>query len=301
MATHLYWHPDIFLHDQAAQHCAMEENRIARIFSRLSAVEGAQPVLATPASTDVFRLVHSDAYVDHLLSVAPTQPGQRHAFDSETIMNEHTLGALQLSAGAVCQAVDAVLQGSAQNAFCAVYAGHHADAQGAQGFCFTNQVAIAGKYALAKGVQKLAILDIDTHSGNGTIMAFWEPDERVIFAETHQPGYPGAFMPPNKPPHILRRKCTHPAYFMQYWKKMLAQVKEFGPELILVSAGFDAHKADPLSAMGLSDVHYQQLAQEILAVSPRVVATLEGGYNLDSASRCAALFMTEMVKKGMTQ
>lgn len=296
MKTHLYWHPDIFLHDLVAGHSAMAENRLERFFEIMAAVPGVRTELALPVGTSRFLMAHHPEYVQRLCEAAPVVPGEQHALDSETILNEHTLRTLQLSVGAVCQAVDAVRKGDAVNAFCCGYAGHHAGPRGTSGFCFVNPIAIAARYALERGVQRLAILDFDTHAGNGTILSFLEPDSRVMFAETYQPGYPGKFLPGDqRPPHILRKKCNHPAFFLQHWRKMLSQISGFHPELVLVSAGFDAHREDPLSRMGLSDFHYQQLAKEILAITPRVVATLEGGYNLESAPRCAGLFLAEMV------
>lgn len=295
LLTQLYGHPDIFLHDSAADHGAMAHNRLEHIYNVVSQTPNVQLVEAIPASRSVLELAHTAAFVEKLHRAAP-DAGETFGFDNETVMNEHTLRTLLLSAGAACQAVDAVLDGMAKNAFCVTYAGHHATPDKAMGFCFTNPVAIAGKHALARGVQRLAVLDIDTHSGNGTVMAFLNDGASVLFAETYQPGYPLACMPSEFPSHIHRHKVRNPNEFVRYWRDLLSTVRAFGPELILVSAGFDAHQADPLGRQGLSDEHYRWIAGQIAAITPRMVAVLEGGYNLGSTSRCASIFLSEMVE-----
>lgn len=296
--TLLFGHPDIYKHDAVANHVAMESNRIQRIYDTLASVEGVHAQQSPLATRETLELAHSREFISHLVDNAPTVSGKVFAIDQETIMNEHTLNALLRTAGGVCAGVDAVLAGEAKNAFNVGYAGHHALPDAAMGFCFTNAIAIAGKYALEKGVKKLAILDIDTHSGNGTVMSFWPADERVLFAETYQQGFPGNFMPGNRPPHILRKLSKTATDFYYDWKNLLKDVAVFGPELILLSAGFDAHIADPLGTIGLNDNSYEWLMGEILKISPHVVATLEGGYNLDSTSRCAAIALRSMVQAG---
>jgi acetoin utilization deacetylase AcuC-like enzyme len=297
MTTKVFSHPDIFLHDAAAQHCAMETTRIRRIYDRVSAVSGvelAQPYLA---GRELFELNHTNEFVSHLFEVAP-QGEERYEFDGETVMNRHTLRALQLSVGAVCQAVEEVLSARATNAFSVGYAGHHATPDRAMGFCFVNSVAIAARYALARGVQRIAVVDFDTHSGNGTVVSFFEPDERVMFAETYQPGFPGAFLRHGAPPHILREKCKSAKDFAHAWTRLLRKLAAHRPELILASAGFDAHMTDPLGVMGLADSAYSWIGRELVRITPRIVATLEGGYNVDTTARCASLFVSELVRAG---
>lgn len=304
MNTQIIYHPDIFLHDAAANHVQMESDRIARVAKAVLAVPGVAPVLAQPATARQVCRNHDPEFIKHLLTVSP-EPGQPpHMIDRETILNEHTLRAMVLSAGAACQGVDAVMDGRALNAFCPVYAGHHAEASHAAGFCFINSVAIAAKHALARGAQRVAILDIDTHSGNGTVMSFIHekpaPGEapRVLFAETYQEGYPHSFLPGYCPDHILRRRVKAPYQFHHSWTELLEKVAAYDPELVIVSAGFDAHMADPLGQIRLLDDNYQRIAREILAVCPRVVACLEGGYDVDATARCAAYFVWEMVRVG---
>lgn len=300
MTTHIYYHPNIFLHDAEADHVAMAENRIATICKAVLAVPGAEGVLAHSAEFSQIERNHDSAFVEYLIKRTPEAEGAVYRIDNETILNRHTWAAMKLSAGAACQAVDAVLDGRADNAFCPVYAGHHAQRNRAAGFCFINSVAIAAHHALFRGVKRLAILDIDTHSGNGTVLSF-SNDPRVLFAETYQPGYPGDFMSRLTAPNVLRLKCDAPWQFLQGWFHLLSSVAEFKPELILVSAGFDAHASDPLGTIGLLDKDYSWAAKAILGTCPKVVACLEGGYNVEATARCAALFVDEMVKAGASQ
>lgn len=295
MPTHVYSHPDIFLHD-AAGHVAMATDRIARIYAQVSAVPGVVLHQAREATQAELERNHSADFLGQLRENTPAEDGMRHYIDNETVLNRHTWRALTLSAGAACQAVDAVLDGTAANAFCVTYAGHHAQEEAAGGFCFTNQAAIAARHALARGAQRVAVLDIDTHSGNGTVLSLMG-DERVLFAETFQAGYPGNFLGGFCPDNVQRERCSSPAEFRQSWTDLLAKVAAFAPDIIVVSAGFDAHRADPLGAMGLCDEDYRWVAGEILNVNRRVVACLEGGYNVEVTARCAALFTGELVAR----
>ena len=301
VATAIYWHPDIFLHDAHANHVAMAHDRIWKVFERVSSVPGVERRLATPATADDLKLVHDDEFIDHLLAVAPVKHGETYAFDRETIMNPHTLPTLLLSTGAVMQAVDAVLGAQVSNAFCASYAGHHATPTWPQGFCFTNPVAIAARHALNQGVQRLAVIDFDTHSGNGTALSLVGEPQRVLFAETYQGGYPGTVFPNGTPAHILRTKCRNAKDFAYAWRRHLPKIAAFEPELILVSAGFDAHIRDPLGQIGLADEAYRWLANELLAITPKMVAVLEGGYHEEATPRCAALFVSQLVQAAERQ
>lgn len=310
MTTLIVHHPDIALHDRHASHGIMADNRIDSVANAVLGVQGVTARLARPATILQLGRYHTQAYLDNLQRNAPTQPGQTHCFDDETQMNSHTWRALQLSAGAACDAVDAVMREEAVNAFCPVYAGHHAGPDSAEGFCIINTVAVAMHYAIAAGIKRLAVLDIDTHSGNGTIAAVrrYDPgdpdcvpgagtDVSVLFAETYQNGYPGNFLVGRKPANVFRERVGARYQFFVAWEgELLPTIRTFAPEMILVSAGFDTHMADPLGDVRLLDCDYPRIAQAILAVCPRVVAVLEGGYDIDATSRCAALFVESMVE-----
>lgn len=299
-ATRLYFHPAIARHDAAANHVIMAPERVQSIWAAVRYLEGTEPHWAQDLPLDRFALAHDPQFLQELQDHAPTEEGQQWAFNRETVLNMHTLSALRHSAGAACQAVRAVLDGAAANAFCCTYAGHHAGRASAQGFCITNPVAIAARYALYEGVEKVVVLDFDTHSGNGTIDILREDVGRVLFAETYQKGYPGNFLRGPAPAHILRRKVDKPSEFLLHWKQLLQAVRAFEPELVLVSAGFDAHAADPLSVVSLQDWHYEQLFAHILEASPRVVSVLEGGYNLETTQRLAAKWVQALVRAGQT-
>lgn len=288
------WHPDIFLHDATAKHVAMDPRRIATVQESVAAVAGVVSQLCEPASRAQLERVHDAEYLDELAATALLADGEIFAFDRETRLTRHSWRALELSAGGACQAVDAVLAGRARHAFNAGYAGHHAQAAHASGFCFTNPVAIAALHARAMGVERVAVLDIDTHSGNGTVLSLLRRPE-ILFAETYQQGYPGSFLPGVRPDHILREKCNKAREFGYAWTRLLERVKAFAPQLVLVSAGFDAHGADPLGVPGLSDEHYRWVADGIAALGAPVVATLEGGYSVPDTARCAALFVERLV------
>lgn len=296
MSTRIYHHPDIFLHDAEANHVAMESNRIARVFETVSQVPGVELVEAEPATLEQIERNHDASFVWDLMNRTPKNAGEEYRIDDETILNRHSWRAMELSAGAVCQAVDAVIDGQTTNAFCPVYAGHHAQYSRAAGFCFINMVAIGAHHALARGLERVAILDIDTHSGNGTVLSFLD-EPRVLFAETYQEGYPHSFLPGYCPPNIRRVRAKAPYQFWDGWDTLLDEVAQFKPQLILVSAGFDAHFNDPLGTIKLSDADYVKIIRKILDISPNVVANLEGGYHLSTTSRCAALMVQEMVTR----
>ena len=295
-ATAIYWHPSIFLHDLHANHAAMDARRIETVAHTLLSLEDVQPALAEPATPEQLGRAHHPAYLAYLATSASLPDGERIVLAPDTVLNRHTWRALQLSAGAACQAVDAVLAKRVAHAFNPVYAGHHADYEGADGFCFVNTVLVGALHAQARGVQRIAVLDFDVHSGNGTIMGLLDRPE-FFFAETYQPGYPGAFMQRiNRPAHILRKKCENRPDVLKAWSGFFDSLKAWQPELVMVSAGFDAHRADPLGMLGLVDADYAWLANGLLSLDAPVVATLEGGYSVPDVARCATLFVNTLAQ-----
>ena len=205
---------------------------------------------------------------------------------------------------ALVAAVDAVLNGEDTNAFCAVRPpGHHAEPAAAMGFCLYNNVAIGALHALrVRGLNKVAVIDIDVHHGNGT-QTIAEREKDLLFASTHEyPFYPGtgAARETGLDGNVIN--CPLPEGTSgQAWRrvmerKVLPAVDAFSPDLILISAGFDAHEADPLADLALTDADYAWGASAILDVAKkrcggRVVSTLEGGYDLDALRRSAAAFV----------
>lgn len=292
--TTIFWHPDIFLHDRHGQHQAMLPERIETIQKAVSNVPGISERLAAPAPLSRFELVHAREFIHDLQLNAPKVPGEIYEFDSDTIMNPQTLQTLKLSVGAVCEAVDAVHENQTTNAFCPVYAGHHALPARAMGFCFTNAIAVGAKYAATLGYSRIGVADFDTHSGNGTLIAL-QNDPRYLFVETHQPGFPGRFISRfNTPPNVLQFETATGSAGRISWRdaweyKLLPALSKFQPEILLVSAGFDAHKNDPLGLTNLEDEDYIWLTREFARIQPHIVSVLEGGYSIPDVSRCARL------------
>jgi acetoin utilization deacetylase AcuC-like enzyme len=241
---------------------------------------------ATPA--ELLR-VHTEA---HLSRVASTR-GRTVRFDPDTQAGPHSFEAALRAAGAAVDAVDRVLEGEIERAFCAVRPpGHHAEAGRAMGFCFFNNVAVAATHALHRGLRKVAIIDFDVHHGNGT-QAIFEDDPRVLYVSSHAyPFYPGtgALDEVGEGPgrgFTVNLPLPHgmgDLEFARIYRTIVEPVaRTFDPELVLVSAGFDAHRGDPLAGMDLTSLGYCELTEVCLraasgAARGRVVAVLEGGY-----------------------
>ena len=222
--------------------------------------------------------------------------GRAAAFDADTFTSPGTYDAVYLAAGAAVSAVDHVLDsGSGARAFALVRPpGHHAERNRAMGFCFFNNIAIAAAHARARGLARVAIVDYDVHHGNGTQWSFYD-DPSVLFISSHQyPYYPGTGAAadigagPGKGFTVnlpLAAGATDADYELAYAKVALPILTKFRPELILISAGFDAHRDDPLAGMRLTGPYFGHLTSAIVTVADqccdgRVVAITEGGYDL---------------------
>lgn len=296
MTVGIFWHPEVFLHDQHANHRAMASNRIAHIAEAVLACVDVRAVVALPAAREQLARAHDPDYLAHLASSAQLADGETMTLALDTELNRYSWRALTLSAGAACQAVDAVLAREVAHAFNPVYAGHHAAYTGADGFCFINTALVAAFHARARGAARVALVDFDVHSGNGTINGLMARPE-FLFAETFQPGYPGAFFQKTpRPEHILRRKCLERRDFLRAWHGFFETLRAWAPDLVIVSAGFDAHRADPLGTLKLLDEDYAWLAHGLRTLAAPVVATLEGGYSVPDVARCAALFVETLAR-----
>jgi acetoin utilization deacetylase AcuC-like enzyme len=280
------WHPE-------------SPERLAAINDHLIAVgltSHLAPFEAPPASRDAVTRAHTASYVSGLEARIPKQGYE--PIDPDTSMNPDTWEAALRAAGAVIDATDRVVTGELANAFCAVRPpGHHAVKHGAMGFCFLNNVAIGVLHAIERhGLQRVAVIDFDVHHGNGT-EDILSGDERVLMASFFQhPFYPysGTENPAknmvNVPLPAGTRGDKVREVVEQIW---LPRLEAFEPQMIFVSAGFDAHREDDLGQMGLVEADYAFITRKLMDLAARtarnrIVSTLEGGYNLSALARSVA-------------
>jgi len=299
MTTLLYTHPACLAHDPGRHHPESPARLRAVLtafdepeFTRLERREAPQA-----ARQDLLR-VHPQRHVDGILGAVP-KTGYV-AIDADTVLSPASGEAALRAAGAVAAAVDAVVAGQGDNAFCAVRPpGHHAEPQRAMGFCLFNNVAIGALRAHeVHGLARVAVVDFDVHHGNGTQAAF-ETDGSLFYASTHQyPLYPGTGSASetgvgnvvNVP---LRPMAGSSQFRFGLTQRILPALDAFRPELVLVSAGFDAQKSDPLAQLMLDEADYTWVTEKLLEIAyrhakGRLVATLEGGYDLPALAASAA-------------
>ncbi len=288
-------HNDCVNHDMGEFH-PESPARLGAINDRLIA-SGLMPYLqhfdAPMALRQHLERVHSPTHIENLFSASP-----RHGIvhlDPDTAMNPHTLHAALGAVGAAILGVDLVLQGKIKNAFCGVRPpGHHAERDRPMGFCFFNTVAAAAAHALEQyGLERIAILDFDVHHGNGTESIF-RNDPRVLFCSTFQhPFYPyqGADTVSDHIINIPLRAGTDGSGFREAIStRCIPAFKVFAPQMILISAGFDAHREDPLAHLRLVEADYAWVTQQMVDLAEHysggaLVSTLEGGYNTDALGR----------------
>ena len=285
----VYTHPACLAHDTGPDHA----ERSARLTAVVDALRRALPALdwheAPRATRGQLLRAHAPELLDAVLE---THPAHRILLDPDTVLSPASAEAALRAAGAAVAAVDAVLTGKTRRAFCAVRPpGHHATGDVAMGFCLFNNIAVAALHALDKhGLERVAIVDFDVHHGNGT-QAIFERDPRVLFASSHQwPLYPetgarnetGVGNIVNMPLPVEAEGVL----FRRAWADvLLPAVDDFRPQLLLVSAGFDAHWRDPLAQLRLQAGDYTWISEELVALANRhcggrMVSSLEGGYDL---------------------
>ncbi|RYF14754.1 MAG: histone deacetylase family protein [Comamonadaceae bacterium] len=302
--TGYFTHPDCRRHDMGRGHpeCpgrldAIEDRMLA---SRLlDVVERREAPLASP---EMLELAHDHMHVAAMRGLAEEASDEERAggdglvfIDPDTAMNRHTWTAVLRAAGAALAATDAVMAGELENAFCATRPpGHHACRDRAMGFCIINNVAVAARYALERhGLSRVAVVDFDVHHGNGTedILA---GDSRVLMVGLFQhPFYPYSGASPRGDNMVnlpVPAYTKGPAIRELIEKHWLPALDDFRPEMIFVSAGFDAHREDDLGQLGLVEADYAWITQQIRALARkhakgRIVSCLEGGYNLDALGR----------------
>jgi acetoin utilization deacetylase AcuC-like enzyme len=296
MATALFTHPDCALHEMGEGH-PESPLRLKAILAALEA-SGLAAKLdmheAPAAEREHLERVHDAGHVDLVFGTAPAR-GSAY-LDPDTSMNPKSLSAALRAAGAVVSATDMVIAGRARNAFCAVRPpGHHATPRKPMGFCIFNNVAIGAMHAIeAHGLERVAVLDFDVHHGNGTEDAFHE-DPRVMLCSTFQhPYYPycGADSGNDHIINVPLPAMTDGRGFREAVERSwIPALDAFGPQMVFVSAGFDAHRDDPLAYLKLGDEDYRWVTEQLVEVAERhaggrVVSTLEGGYNTEALGRC---------------
>jgi acetoin utilization deacetylase AcuC-like enzyme len=303
----LFTHPSMLAHAPPPGH----PERPARLEAVLQALApfDLERREAPWADRTAIERVHPPAFIAAMEEAFPKEGEGLAAVDADTFLSDGTREAAWRAAGAVVAAVDAVLSGEAETAFCAVRPpGHHAEPAQAMGFCIFNNVAIGALHALAAhGLERVAVVDFDVHHGNGT-QAIAQRQPRLFFASTHQsPLYPGTgFAHERGAAGNIVNAPLPPGAGGPEWRaamreRVLPALEEFAPALILVSAGFDAHKADPLAQMQLEDADYAWAGEQLRVCALRVckgkvVSTLEGGYDLQALAGSAAAYVGAMTR-----
>jgi acetoin utilization deacetylase AcuC-like enzyme len=304
MATAFIHHPDCRLHDMGAHH-PESPDRLTSIEDHLLAtglIEHLVSEQAPEASRAQLLRVHEGGYVDAIVNTSPDR-GLVH-LDPDTAMSPHSLSAALHAAGAVVRATDMVIHGDVANAFCNVRPpGHHACRGRAMGFCFFNNVAVGAAHALeVHGLDRIAIVDFDVHHGNGTEDIF-TGDRRVMMVSTFQhPFYPysGTQGRSRQMVNVPLAAYSGGEQFRHAVKEFwMPALDEFEPQMIFVSAGFDAHRDDDMASLGLVEDDYSWVTRQIMEVAgkhaqSRVVSTLEGGYNLPALARSVRAHIREL-------
>ena len=311
MTTLLLTHADCLGHDPGPMH----PERPARLEAVWAALDddSFDPLIrrtAPKATVEQLSRVHPRGYVDAVLEAIPEQGIRR--IDADTAISPGSGDAALRAAGAACAAVDAVMAGEVDNAFCAVRPpGHHAEPTIPMGFCLFNSVAVAAEQArVVHGLKRVAVVDFDVHHGNGT-QAMFQNDAGLFYGSTHQsPLFPGTGaraergvgnivnvpLPPMAGSAEFRRAMT---------ELILPAAAAFEPELLIVSAGFDGHEDDPLASLRFTDEDFVWITVELMRLATRycggrLVSSLEGGYDLDALGRCAAAHVWTLMGEGVT-
>jgi len=310
MTTALYHHPDAAAHVTPPGH----PERVARVHAIMAALDAprfaALDRRRAPMVDDVALLrCHPQRYLDRVAAAAPADGWA--ALDADTHVMAASETAARRAAGAAVAAVDAVLAGDVGNAFCALRPpGHHAEHETAMGFCLFGTVAVAAKHALeVHGLSRVAVVDFDVHHGNGTQDLLWN-DARATFVSTHQsPLYPGTGTAQERGAHGQILNLPLPAgtdgaaYRAMFAARVMPVLRAARPELLLVSAGFDAHRADPLAQMALETDDFAWITERLCDVADascggRVVSVLEGGYDLDALAASVAAHVGVLMDRG---
>ena len=269
--------------------------------SEAVAAAGAEVAEAPPAPLDALHAVHDPGYLEALQRICAEGGG---ALDPDTVVNGASYDAAVRASGAAMAAVDAVLAGDIRAGFtCGRPPGHHAERATPMGFCIVNHVAVAAAHARASGVERVAVLDWDAHHGNGTQAAFWG-DPAVLYVSLHQfPLYPGTGAASERgggegtgaTVNIPLAPGTRDGEYLEAFRtRALPALRDFDPGLLLVSAGFDAHRADPLTDLGLDAEAFATMTRELRGIGAGPVMVLEGGYDLTALRDSTTAVLTAL-------
>lgn len=310
MTTLLYTHPVSFDHITPPGH-PEQVARLEAIETALSAPQFQSLTRCDPpiASLDHVRLGHSRAYYERIENAQPVEGWAQ--LDGDTFMAPGSFEAALRAIGGNIDAVDRVMAGDAQNAFIACRPpGHHAEKANPMGFCLFSTVAIAAIHAAnAHGLDRVAVLDFDVHHGNGTQDVLWH-ESRVRFVSSHQmPLYPGSGGIHQKGAYgqvinLPLKSETGGAEMQGAWDRVLTdEIEPYNPQLVLVSAGFDAHRRDPLANLNWETEDFAWLAHRICDLADkccdgRVVSSLEGGYDLEALGDSVGAYINVMMERG---
>lgn len=296
MSVALFTHPDMIAHAPGAGH----PERPERLAAVMAALDDSDLSLDRRAATEAvvadLERIHPAAYVARMIEASPARGLAQ--LDADTVLSPGSVRAARLAAGAVIDAVRAVAEGQTARAFAAVRPpGHHAEPDQAMGFCLFSNVAVAARVAQSEGMARVAVVDFDVHHGNGTQAAF-EADDSLFLASIHQmPLYPGTGAPSETGVGNIVNVAVEPHAARESWRARFAgglmpALDDFAPDLILISAGFDAHRRDPLAHQSLEADDFAWATRAVLEVARhrcggKVVSSLEGGYDLEGLGRSA--------------
>jgi len=306
MSTALISHNDCVLHEISPGHPESPQ-RIGAILDHLKKeniydyLKSFDAPLAEPTAA---QSCHPLSYIDAIVASSPESG--RVQLDADTAMNPHSLNAALRGVGAGLLATDKVIAAEVDNAFCAVRPpGHHAEKTQAMGFCFFGSIAIAARHAIHQhGLDRVAIIDFDVHHGNGT-EDIVDGDKHILFCSSFQhPFYPGGYRP-----NVAGQRVNTPLpsgtgsddFRNAVIEQWLPSLNKFKPEMIFISAGFDAHAEDPLAELNLTDNDFVWITQQIMDVADahangRIVSMLEGGYSLPALARSATAHVRELMR-----
>lgn len=307
MTTAFYSHPDCLSHDTPPD-LPEQVARVQRIEEAVRDFPLDRRLAPLCEDADIL-LCHPQRYLDHITSSVP-ETG-RVALEEETFLSPGSLAAARRAVGGGIAAIEAVLAGEVKNAFVACRPpGHHAEAETPMGFCIFGNVAIAARHAMERhGLTRVAIVDFDVHHGNGTQALLWDEPRALFFSSQEHPQWPGTGAEDERGAHDqivnLRLPTGTGGAEMRaaYAEKVMTRIDAFAPELILISAGFDAHQADPLAGLNWTEEDYVWITHQLCDLADkhcqgRVVSTLEGGYDLTALAASAAAHVQVLLERG---